>query len=381
MTAPVTVIVPTFSRARMLEQCVTSLLRQTRPPQEIIVVDDGSTDDTSAVVGRMPPPVRYLHQPNAGKPAALNFALPHATGQWIWFFDDDDVALPQSIEWRLQALAQTPDARLVISRFVWGTTGAGGELVAGQTLEWPEFTAQDFYMKFLRSCFAHLNGALIRRDRVAEVGGFRTDMLTSEDYDYTLRAARGERIAVCSEPTFIFRQHEGQRGPGSQRYAASERLRRFADGDAAIGRTIRSTHQLPEYLGLPAGQTLNSPSTCDALLARLQVMAGKGLLAEVAEDAAALCRVRDKLGAPIDPKSAATIKSAIQERYLTFRFCEGADEALRAFEPLRASAAGRTVLFLIARSIAGLAWWQKITARDRIRLAGLALRFRQMARG
>ena len=381
MTAQVSVIVPTFNRARMLQECVASLLRQTQPPMEIIIVDDGSTDDTAETVRRMPPPVRYLHKPNAGKPAALNFALPHASGEWIWFFDDDDVALPRAIEARLQALAAAPDARVIISRFFWGENVADGELLAGKALQWPEFSARDFYRKFLRSCFAHLNGALIRSDRIVEVGDFRTDLLTSEDYDFTLRAARGEQIAICNEPTFIFRQHGGQRGPHGQRYSASERLRKFADGDAAIGRSIRSTHALPEFLGLPADQALDPISQREALLARLQVMAGKGLLAEVAADAVALCQVSDQLGVAIDPTMAAALKSACQERYLTFPLCETPGEALRSLAPLRSSAAGRTALGLFARSVAGLAWWQKMTWVERGRLAWLALRMRLMARG
>ena len=380
MTAQVSVIVPTFNRAQMLQQCVTSLLRQTQPPQEIIVVDDGSTDDTAAVVRRMPPPVRYLHKSNAGKSAALNFALPHASGQWIWFFDDDDVALPNSIEARLHALAAVPDARLIISRFVWGTNGAAGELLAGEALQWPQFSARDFYLKFLRTCFAHLNGALIRRDRISEIGGFRTDLLTSEDYEFTLRVARGEKIAICNEPTFVFRQHSGQRGPHSQRFSASERLRRFADGDAAIGRSIRSTHALAEYLGLPTDRELDMPSAREALLARLLVMAGKGLLAEVAADAIALCQASDQMGATIDPEMAAALKSALQERYLTFPLCEAPHAALESFAPLKASAAGRSALLLFARSVAGLAWWQKLTWAERARLARLALRMGLMAR-
>jgi GT2 family glycosyltransferase len=381
MTAQVSVIVPTFNRAQMLQECVASLLRQTQSPLEIIVVDDGSTDDTAAVVRRMPPPVRYLYKSNAGKPAALNFALPHAAGQWIWFFDDDDVALPRSIEARLQALPAAPDARVVISRFVWGESGADGELHAGKALQWPEFSARDFYPKFLRSCFAHLNGALIRRDRTAEIEGFRTDLLTSEDYDFTLRAARGERIAICNEPTFIFRQHGGQRGPHGQRYSASERLRKFADGDAAIGRSIRSTHSLPEYLGLPADHELDPLPEREALLARLQVMAGKGLLAEVAADAIALCQASDQVGAAIDPRMATALKSALQERYLTFPLCESPDVALNSLAPLRSSAAGRTALGLFARSVAGLAWWQKMTWVERVRIAWLALRLKLMSRG
>ena len=151
------------------------------------------------------------------------------------------------IEVRLLAICARPEVRLVISRFVWGRTDAAGDVVACAALRWPGFTSADFYPKFLRSCFAHLNGALVRRGRIAEVGGFRTDLLASEDYEFTLRVARGQAVALCDEPTFIFRQHGGSRGPDGRQYSADLRLRKFADGDTEIGRSIRSSHELPEY--------------------------------------------------------------------------------------------------------------------------------------
>ena len=76
----VTIVVPTFNRARMLAECLDSLQRQTQPALEIIVVDDGSTDDTAAVVKGRSGSIRYIHQANAGKSAALNRALPHIRG-------------------------------------------------------------------------------------------------------------------------------------------------------------------------------------------------------------------------------------------------------------------------------------------------------------
>jgi hypothetical protein len=360
----------------MLAECVVSLLGQTHAPFEVLVVDDGSTDGTAAVAHMFPPPVRYFHKPNEGKATALNFALPHARGDWVWFLDDDDVALPRSIELRLDALASVPDAALVISRFLWGASDSSGRVTAGEALQWPDFTAADFYPKFLRSCFAHLNGALVRRTRITEVGGFRTDLLTSEDYDFTLRVARGERIAVCDAPSFIFRQHQGTRGPQGRQYLASERMRKFADGDAEIGRWIRASHRLGEYLGVSPEQELDARATRDALLARLQVMAGKGLLAEVAEDALALSGALDSAGAALDTQAADAFKSAIQERYLAIRMTEAPAETFRLFAPLRRSRAGRSMLRVMARAILGLAWWQQTKFAEKLRLAGLALRLK-----
>ncbi len=378
-TPHITVIVPTFNRASMLRQCIDSLLNQTIKPIQIIVVDDGSTDATAALAGEFPPVVRYLHKHNEGKGAALNYALPLARGEWIWFFDDDDVALPRSIEARLLAIRARPEASLVISRFLWGQNDAAGNIVAGAALLWPEFSAGDFYPKFLRSCFAHLNGALVRRSRIAEVGGFRTDLLTSEDYEFTLRVARGQVVAFCDEPTFIFRQHDGARGPDGRQYPADLRLRKFADGDAEIGRSIRSTHELAEYLGLPPERQLDESRLQEALLARLEVMAAKGLPMELADDAYALAGSLDRTGAELDERCSEAIKRAMQERYLTFRVVGAPGVAYRLLSPLGASAAGRSMLKVMARAILGLAWWQNMELADRVGLAGLALRLRWLA--
>jgi hypothetical protein len=378
-TPNITVIVPTFNRASMLRQCIDSLLNQTIKPIEIIVVDDGSTDATAALASEFPAVVRYLGKPNEGKGAALNFALLLARGEWIWFFDDDDVALPRSIEARLLAIRARPEASLVISRFLWGQNDLAGNIAAGATLLWPEFTAADFYPKFLRSCFAHLNGALVRRCRIVEVGGFRTDLLTSEDYEFTLRAARGQVVGFCDEPTFIFRQHDGTRGPEGRHYTADLRVRKFADGDAEIGRSIRSTHELAEYLGLPPERQLDESRLQEALLARLGVMAGKGLLMELADDAYALAESLDRTGAELDERCSEAIKGAMQERYLTFRVVDAPGEAYRLLSPLGASAAGRSMLNVMARAMLGLAWWQNMKLADRVGLVGLALRLQWLA--
>jgi GT2 family glycosyltransferase len=376
----VSVIVPTFNRSAMLKQCLASLLAQTRPPLEIIVVDDGSTDSTERVVGAMEPPVRYLRKANGGKASALNLALPSARGRWIWFFDDDDLALPDSIERRLAAAMRVPDARLVISRFVWGHDDGSGNVIAGDELAWPKFDATDFYVQFLRSCFAHLNGALIRRDRAEEAGPFRTDLLTSEDYDYTLRVARGEAIAICDAPTFIFRQHAEERGPSGKRYAAAERVRKFAVGDAEIGRWIRSTHSLAEYIGQPADRDLDAEARRQALFARMQVMAGKGLFREFADDALAFARETDRTGGRLDSHAIHDLRVACQGSYLTLAACRPDADAVGALAPLATTQTGRAMLRAIPRALAAAVRRHKLAVPERARLAAVALRLALLAR-
>lgn len=125
MTQPtVSIIVPTFNRAHYLPECLDSLVAQTVAPLEIIVVDDGSEDATREVVARYNSPVIYIYKENGGKPSAVNLALQACKGDLIWLFDDDDVALPDAIEQRLEAFVKSPEAGFVYSAHYLGTDGA-----------------------------------------------------------------------------------------------------------------------------------------------------------------------------------------------------------------------------------------------------------------
>jgi glycosyltransferase involved in cell wall biosynthesis len=112
----VSVLIPTYNRASWLPATLESVFRQTLPVAEVLLVDDGSTDNTRDVVellleqnpgwqGRL----RYLYQPNQGKSAALNLALPMARGEWIAFNDSDDAWLPEKLERQFHALARFPE--------------------------------------------------------------------------------------------------------------------------------------------------------------------------------------------------------------------------------------------------------------------------------
>ena len=95
----VTVIIPTYNRAHLLRQALDSIFRQTLTPSQVIVTDDGSTDDTREALRGYYDRIEYLPQAhNRGKAAALNAALPRVRGELVWIFDDDDVALPHSLD-------------------------------------------------------------------------------------------------------------------------------------------------------------------------------------------------------------------------------------------------------------------------------------------
>lgn len=125
----VSIILPTYNRASFLPAAFESIRSQTFCNWELIVVDDGSADETSALVEqfgrRIPQRCRYIYQENAGAYAARNTGLDNATGEYIAFYDSDDRWMDYHLEECVTALTENPDVDWVYgpSRRVKGDTG------------------------------------------------------------------------------------------------------------------------------------------------------------------------------------------------------------------------------------------------------------------
>lgn len=103
-SAVISVVVPAHQAVLYLAECLESILAQTRMPDEVIVVDDGSTDDTAAIASRFGPPVRVISTPHAGTAAARNTGIAAAAGNVIALCDDDDLWLPDKLSLQIAAL-------------------------------------------------------------------------------------------------------------------------------------------------------------------------------------------------------------------------------------------------------------------------------------
>lgn len=113
MSAAVSIILPTYNRARFLPQAIESICAQEFTDWELIIVDDGSTDETPELLPQLTAnilqPVRIIRQENQGAYAARNTGLDHATGRYIAFFDSDDLWLPHHLRDCANALDDNPD--------------------------------------------------------------------------------------------------------------------------------------------------------------------------------------------------------------------------------------------------------------------------------
>ena len=205
MTHPelVSVIIPCYKQAHFLSEAIESVHAQTHPHYEVIVVDDGSPDHTADVVGRYLD-VRYIRQENRGLPGARNTGLGHSTGSYVVFLDADDRLLPGHFEICLNFFRRRPELGLVCGDFRW--FGAEGTWHRHSCSDQP-----DQYAALLRFGFiVPPHTAMVKRNVMGTIGGFREELKSGEDRDCWLRVARLFPIQCHHQLIAEYRRHAGQ---------------------------------------------------------------------------------------------------------------------------------------------------------------------------
>lgn len=203
----VSVIIPAYNAERYIGEALESALRQTFPPQEVIVMDDGSTDRTAAIARTFGPPVVVISQRVGGSGPARNLAVSRSAGDWLAFLDSDDVWLPEKLAKQVAALR--PETRLVCTdRFNIGHLN-GLPDVHGAVQ--PQREGDIFQALLLEGNFITTSSVLLRRDAFDEAGGFPTeaDLIVAQDWDLWMRVTARHPVAACVEPLVKYRLHQG----------------------------------------------------------------------------------------------------------------------------------------------------------------------------
>jgi glycosyltransferase involved in cell wall biosynthesis len=198
----VSVVIPCYKQAHFLGDAIESVVAQTYPHYEVIVVDDGSPDATAEAASRYPD-VRYIRQENRGVSAARNTGLRHSRGTYIVLLDADDRLLPHHFETSLGVFRQQPGLGLVCGDFRW--FGAEGT--------WHRHTCSDEpdqYGALLRSGFIWTHTVMVKREVIMAVGGFREGLISGEDRDCWLRIARLYPIQCHHQLVAEYRRHSAQ---------------------------------------------------------------------------------------------------------------------------------------------------------------------------
>lgn len=226
----VSVIVPLRDGAAYVGEALASVLEGTRAPDEVIVVDDGSSDDGPAIAEAVGSPVRVLRRPPAGIGAATNAGLAEASGDLIGFIDADDLWTPEKLASQLAALAADESLDAVFGR--------------AREFHSPDLEPAERDRVLLRAGDhpMRLRGTMLaRRGLIDRVGGFDESLTVGEFVDWHDRAERsGMRSLMLDEVVLHRRLHSsnhGRRATGSRldyvrvARAALER-RRAAEGGA-----------------------------------------------------------------------------------------------------------------------------------------------------
>lgn len=212
----VSVIIPTYNSSKLLKEAIGSVLSQTYPILEIIVVDDGSTDDTAKVVQEYVraqehkstgAQVKYIRQENKGPAAARNKGIREARGNYIAFLDSDDLWLPDKIEKQI-VLFEKSDYAMVycdMSHVVNGKTVYKSYL-KGRGYKY--FGKGDIYNNLLRENFIFTPTVIMRRCILDRMEGFDEKFRICEDYKMWLSIAREYPIGYIDEPLVIRRRVE-----------------------------------------------------------------------------------------------------------------------------------------------------------------------------
>lgn len=176
----ISVVIPVYNRAGLLPMTLRSLLGQTLPADEILVVDDGSTDGSAEVAETFGGPVRVIRQKNGGPAAARNAGFREAKGEFLHFFDSDDVALPNKHEVQLSALEES-GADISYGPWVKGRFTATGFEPEDLILQQRGLPDGDLIQALLCTWSVVPHACLFRRGIVEAVGGFPEDLFVGED--------------------------------------------------------------------------------------------------------------------------------------------------------------------------------------------------------
>jgi glycosyltransferase involved in cell wall biosynthesis len=217
----VSVIIPTYNSAAFVSEALDSILSQTCPVTEIIVVDDGSTDSTREIVSGYHE-VQCIEKNHEGPSAARNAGIRQAKSKYVAFLDSDDLWLPDKIEKQMMAFAAYPDAGWSFSTLWFFGAGGNAEVPSDpfrpkalrawlDTRRIREGVAFGrVYRLLLRANCVNTSSVVVCRDALIDAGLFDPAMTHGEDHDLWLRLARRWPAAFIVDPNSRVRIHSSE---------------------------------------------------------------------------------------------------------------------------------------------------------------------------
>lgn len=214
----ISVIVPTYNRASVLQRALQSVQQQSYPHFELCVVDDGSTDATRALVADKFPSAQYIYQENKGVSSARNLGVANTQGEWLAFLDSDDEWLLNKLAAQVAVIEQDSSCSLVHTDEIWIRNG-----VRVNPMHKHEKHGGEIFSRCLPLCAISPSSVLLRRQLFAEVGGFNESLVACEDYDLWLKICSRYPVSYIDTP--LLKKYGGHQDQLSRQHWGMDRFR------------------------------------------------------------------------------------------------------------------------------------------------------------
>ncbi len=215
----VTVIIPTFNRAKKVTRAISSVIGQTFADLEIIVVDDGSQDNTEHAVARFGESLNYItHTSNLGVSAARNTGIKKSASPLIAFLDSDDYWLPEKLAVQVEFFNNNPETVACQTEESWIRNGRRVNPKKKHMKP-----SGDIFEPSLKLCLVSPSAVMLKRTLLEEVGLFDETLPACEDYDLWLRIACRYPIHLIKDPLVV--KEGGHPDQLSARHRGMDRFR------------------------------------------------------------------------------------------------------------------------------------------------------------
>jgi glycosyltransferase involved in cell wall biosynthesis len=201
----ITAVVAAYQAEAWIAEALEAILGQTRAPDEVVVVDDGSTDETPDILRGFGSNIRVVRQPNGGCPAAFNTAFREARGDFVAMCGADDVWVPRKLEWQEESIQAHADVDVF---FGHGILTGRIEDEHSRPPGTGVLDSTELKDALFRECVVCAPTVVIRRSLYLRLGPF-VENFGADDYEYWFRCLRaGARFHYDPRPLVNWRQHE-----------------------------------------------------------------------------------------------------------------------------------------------------------------------------
>ncbi|MCF6331352.1 MAG: glycosyltransferase [Sulfurimonas sp.] len=217
----ISIIIPTYNRYEFLKRALTSVYAQTYLPNEVIIVDDGSTDNTSQIKIEFPH-AKYIYQKNAGVSSARNLGIKNSSNEWIAFLDSDDTWHKDKLQKQVDFHKNNPKILMSYTDELW--------IRDNKEVKVPKKFKKhggNIFERCLSYCIIAPSSVLISQEILKQVknddGVFDESLEVCEDYDLWLRVAYENEIGLIDEK--LITKYAGHENQLSFRYWGMDRFR------------------------------------------------------------------------------------------------------------------------------------------------------------